>query len=278
MRERAMLAPSLDLVQRTLAADASYTISRMQVLEKIPGNPIGIAYRWIDATAVALLSRFLPAFTRVIGLRAGHEPHIEPLVKWYGEHGVKPTFDMVPGLYDAGLGHELTRLGFFHSGFHASLITEPDVRLPVEGRADVQRVLGAAMMEQYLDAYVAGWGIAAKDHDQFKANVRPWLEQPDWSLYLARVNGQPAAAATLYLHDRVGYLADATTHPSFRGRGLQLALLRRRINDASAKGCDFISSGAGLLSSSHRNMERAGMRVHFVCAKWTPIAVAVAAR
>jgi predicted short-subunit dehydrogenase-like oxidoreductase (DUF2520 family) len=34
--------PSLDLVQRTLAVDVSYTISRMQVLERIPGNPICI--------------------------------------------------------------------------------------------------------------------------------------------------------------------------------------------------------------------------------------------
>jgi hypothetical protein len=35
----------------------AYTISRMQVLERIPGNPIGIGYRWIDQSAVALLRR-----------------------------------------------------------------------------------------------------------------------------------------------------------------------------------------------------------------------------
>ena len=64
------LLPSLDLVQRVLSADAAYTISRMQVLEQLPGNPIGIAYRWMDETVVALAARFLPSFTRVIGLRA----------------------------------------------------------------------------------------------------------------------------------------------------------------------------------------------------------------
>jgi hypothetical protein len=74
-------------------------------------------------------------------------------------------------------------------------------------------------MEHYLDAYVAGWGISAKDHAQFKANVRPWLGQEGWSLYLARRNGQSAAAATLYVKDRVGYLADATTDPAFRRHG-----------------------------------------------------------
>jgi hypothetical protein len=65
--------PSLDRVQRILAVDVSYTISRMQVLERLPGNPIGIRYRWVDETAVALMSR-LPSFSRVVGLRAEHEP------------------------------------------------------------------------------------------------------------------------------------------------------------------------------------------------------------
>jgi hypothetical protein len=55
-------------------------------------------------------------------------------------------------------------------------------------------------MEDYLNSYVAGWGFPEKDHAQFKRNVGPWLEQAGWSLYLARVNGLPAAAATLYVH------------------------------------------------------------------------------
>jgi ribosomal protein S18 acetylase RimI-like enzyme len=85
------------------------------------------------------------------------------------------------------------------------------------------------------------------------------------------VDGQPAAAATLYLHDRAGYLADATTDPSFRRRGLQLALLQRRIRDAKATGIDFVFSGAEPFSTSHRNMERIGMRVQFIRTKWTAV-------
>jgi hypothetical protein len=182
------LIPSLDLVQRTLAVDISYTISRMQVLERIPGNPIGIAYRWIDEAAVALMS-CLPAFSRVVGLRAGHGRHIEPLVQWYREHGIKPTFEMVPGMHEASLGRELARLGFYQSGFHASLIGEPVPAALDDSEGNIEPVITAEGMEDYLDAYVAGWGIAESDHAQFKANVRPWLEQGGWSLYVARVTG-----------------------------------------------------------------------------------------
>jgi ribosomal protein S18 acetylase RimI-like enzyme len=265
------LLPSLDLVQRVLSADASYTVSRMQVLERLPGNPIGIAYWWVDEAVVALASRFLPSFTRVIGLRSGHERHVEPLVRWYREQGLAPTFEMVPGMFDASLGRELTRLGFFQSAYHACLIGEPDLAASAESRFDIQCVRTTEEMEQYLDAYVAGWGIAERDQVQFKANVRPWLDQAGWSLYLARIDGRPAAAATLYLHDRVGYLADATTDPSFRGRGLQLALLRRRIRDADRGGVDFVFSGAEPFSTSHRNMERTGMRLQFLRTKWTAV-------
>jgi Acetyltransferase (GNAT) domain len=264
------LLPSMRLVERVLAADVSYTISRMRVLERIPGDPIGIAYRWIDESAIALASRFLPSFTRVVGLRPGHEPQIGPLVDWYREHGAKPTFELVPGMHDTELGRELTRFGFFQSGFHASLIGEPDPSMTSDGNIDIERIVCADAMERYLDAYVAGWGVAEKDQPQFKSNVRPWRDQAGWSLYLARVEGNPAAA-TLYVHDRVGYLADAATAPAFRRHGLHVALLRRRICDASRAKLDFVFSGAEPMSTSHRNMERAGLRLHFIRAKWTPI-------
>jgi hypothetical protein len=263
------LVPSLQLIERVLAADAAYTMSRMRVLERIPGNPIGIGYRWIDEKAVALVSIFLPSFTRVIGLRPGHEGEIEPLLAWYRGYGVKPTFEIVPGMYDAALGRELARHGFLPSGFHAALIGEPDRSTEPNPAIDIEQVTSAEAMEDYLDAYVAGWGVPEKDHAQFKANVRPWLHQPGWSLYLARVDGRPAAAATLYVADRVAYLADGTTAPAFRGRGLHAALLRRRIRDASAAGVDFVFSGAEPLGTSHRNMERAGLHLHFLRTKWT---------
>jgi ribosomal protein S18 acetylase RimI-like enzyme len=252
-----------------LAADISYTISRMRVLERIPGNPIGIAYRWIDETAVALAAR-LPAFSRVVGLDRTHAHQIESLVLWYREQGIAPTFEMVPGMCDAGLGRELARLGFYQSAFHASLIAEPAVAGPLEDDG-IEAVTTVEAMEDYLAAYVAGWKFGAQDHAQFKANVRPWLEQAGWSLYLARVNGVPAAAATLYLHDGVGYLADAATDPAYRGRGLQAAMLRRRIRDAAKAGADLVFSGAEPFSTSHRNMERAGLRLQFMRSKWTPL-------
>jgi ribosomal protein S18 acetylase RimI-like enzyme len=86
------------------------------------------------------------------------------------------------------------------------------------------------------------------------------------------VGTTPVATAILFVHAGVGYFADSATDPAFRGRGLHAALLRRRLRDASAAGVDFVCSGADFLSTSHRNMERIGMRLLFLRAIWTPVA------
>jgi hypothetical protein len=113
-------------------------------------------------------------------------------------------------------------------------------------------------------------GVAEQDRAVFKGNIRPWLEQTGWSLYLARIDGEPAAAATLFMHEGAGYLGDAATVPAFRGRGLQQLLLRRRMADAVNLGADIVFSGAAPISTSHRNMERVGLRIQFMRALWTP--------
>jgi GNAT superfamily N-acetyltransferase len=267
------LITSLDTIERVIDADVAYTIARMQVLERIRGNPIGIAYRRIDEHTTALMAKHLPSpsFNRVVGLRAGDERHIVPLDAWYRENGVAARFEMIPGHFDAALGRELARLGYCQTAFLAALICPPGLGPAEPGGVDVEAVTTAAQMEEYLRAYVAGWGIPAKDHERFKANVRPWLGQPGWSLYLARRDGQPAAAAKLCMHGAVGYLADACTDPAFRRRGLHGALLRRRIADARQAGADLVFSGAEFLSSSYRDMQRVGMDLLFIRAIWTPL-------
>jgi ribosomal protein S18 acetylase RimI-like enzyme len=261
-----VLVPSLDNVRRTIAAETAYRRSRLAVLEAIPGNPVGVASREPDDGLVATMARYLPVFNSVTGLRAGHEPHIEPLVQWYRDAGVDAQFELVPGEHDAALGRELARFGYFHSGFHTSLVAAPGSSWDRTTSTPIEQITTPAVLEEFLDVYVAGWGVG--DSEGFKANVRPWLTQPGWHLYLARLDGRPAAMAILYLHERVGYFADATTHPDCRGRGLQRALLERRAADAYAAGADLVCSGADYLSTSHRNMERAGLRVQFTRALW----------
>jgi hypothetical protein len=86
------LAPSIDLTHRVIEAVTAYTVSRMKILERISGNPLGIAYRKVgDATALSAQNLPSASFNSVVGLRAGQADHIEPLVQWYRDADRRPA-------------------------------------------------------------------------------------------------------------------------------------------------------------------------------------------
>jgi hypothetical protein len=262
--------PSAELIDRTLKIENNYTISRAEVLASLPGNPVGIAFRHIGEGAVAMMAKHFPNpnFNKIVGLQGGEEGEIAPLVAWCRESGVKPRFEILPRAGDSELCGELVRLGFVPSEFHTSLVRDVTPMPRAARSGDVEQVASPEMLEEFLDAYCAGWAIP--DCDGFKRNVRPqWLGREGWSLFLAREGGRPAASGILFSEDKVAYLADASCDPAFRRRGLQFALLERRINAAIAAGVEFICSGAAFQSGSHRNMERAGMRLQFIRSIWT---------
>src|SRR5436189_180221 len=66
--------------------------------------------------------------------------------------------------------------------------------------------------------------------DEARASVERWNAR----LYVAFVDGDPAGAGALSILDGVGHLANVATIPALRGRGVQTALIRRRIRDAAA--------------------------------------------
>jgi GNAT superfamily N-acetyltransferase len=268
----ARLIPSLDLVRRVTAVAADYTAARLAVLGRIPGNPVGVEAKRVGS-GMAFMARNIrtPWFNSVVGLRAGEAQEIASLAAWYRREGIPLRVEVSAGDHDAAFGRELARLGLCQSGFHAALIGEPDPAIEVPRDIDIVRLDTPEALEDFLSAYVEGWGIGEAGREQFKRNVRPWLNEPGWSLYLARMDGRPAATAILFTRDGIGYLADGSADPAFRGRGLHQALIRRRIADASREGVECLCSGADFLSSSHRNMERTGMRLLFLRAIWTEI-------
>jgi ribosomal protein S18 acetylase RimI-like enzyme len=99
--------------------------------------------------------------------------------------------------------------------------------------------------------------------DQARASIGRWNAR----LYVAFVEGRPAAAGALSTLDGVGHLANAATLPELRGRGAQTALIRRRIRDAAQAGCELVSAGTSD-GTSRRNLERAGLRTVYAKSAW----------
>jgi ribosomal protein S18 acetylase RimI-like enzyme len=253
---------------RLTRVNIAYTIARMRVIEARSGPPVGVR-RFDDA--VALLARQVPSphFNAVVGLREGQENLIGELDDWYRENSIRPRFVISPGDLTPALGKALAERGYAVTEFDTALYGVPPAPAVAPTGFAIEQVDSPNIMEEFLDALLNGWTIAPEHHEGAKANMRGWLGVPDWRLYLARIDGKPAAAAKLFLHDGVGYFADAATRPEFRGRGLQTALLRHRAAAAAQAGAELTYSQAAFGSTSHRNMERIGLRVLHTRVIWT---------
>ncbi|HTB10777.1 MAG TPA: GNAT family N-acetyltransferase [Bryobacteraceae bacterium] len=86
--------------------------------------------------------------------------------------------------------------------------------------------------------------------------------------FLAELEGQPAAAGALWIHDGVALFSGASTVPEMRHRGLQSALLEERMRYASDHGCDLAMMVAEAGGESQRNAERKGFRIAYTRTKW----------
>ena len=154
------------------------------------------------------------------------------VIDWFAA-GVGGVFELAPGQPIAKTARLLAEAGYAQSGFHSTLVGPvglPDA--PAEG-VEIVRVEDAADLEAFSDVYHRGWG-----HTDFRIPMAPWLTAPGWSLYLARLNGEPAGAAILYVVGEDGYLADGAVDPAFRRHGVHRALLDRRCADAAGGGGD----------------------------------------
>ena len=264
---RAPLVPSAEILRRVREAECAYTQSRLGVLERLPGNPVGVASKRIGE-AFAFRARYLPvsSFNRVVGLSEDHADQVPALAAWFAEVGASGRFEIAPGTPGEAVQRALAAVGWVHTGFHATLFGAPQSE-PAQAPGVTVEVVDAASLDTFLDVYSAGWQVL--DPKGFKNNVRGWLGQNGWTLYLGRLDDRPAGGAILYVSQGVGYFADAAVDPQTRGKGVHKALLYRRGADAGAAGCDLICSQAAFLSTSHRNMVRAGLALLYAQAIWT---------
>jgi hypothetical protein len=86
--------------------------------------------------------------------------------------------------------------------------------------------------------------------------------------FLAELDGKPIATGALTIADDVALLAGASTIPSARRQGAQLALLEGRLRYAAERGCTIAMMVAQPGSASQRNAERHGFRIAYTRYKW----------
>lgn len=101
--------------------------------------------------------------------------------------------------------------------------------------------------------------------EAFRGLINPLYQMEGALAFVATIGDKPVACGTglVIPHHKVYALCGAGTLIAYRGRGLQTALLRARMNAAVAAGCEYaviVTQGG---SQSQRNVERLGFRVAY---------------
>lgn len=257
-----------ELVGRIRRAASAFTVGWVEGMRDLPGNPNRVTVERFGG-ALALACESLPDLdfvNTVHDLDPRAADRVDEVTAFYRARSLRGWTEVPPIAGVEPLLERLTEAGWAQVGFWGSFWGPAEAPSLPDGVEVVEA--GADDMADFARIHLDGHEVPAENRGPDEAAVRAWFGRPGWRLYLARVDGVPAASAALTIDAGLGYLANAATLPAMRGRGCQTALLARRIADAATAGCDTVVSLAEFGSGSQRNLERAGLRVAFTQAVW----------
>jgi GNAT superfamily N-acetyltransferase len=130
------------------------------------------------------------------------------------------------------------------------------------------REIGRADHALWTDVAAEGWSEFPELEGFMRDIGEVSCERADAACFLAEWHGRAVATGVLAMHEGVALLAGASTIPSARRHGAQLALLEARLRYAADRGCDVAMMGALPGSPSQRNAERHGFRIAYTRLKW----------
>lgn len=260
-----------EIIDRLLEAEIANLLSRLEPYAARPGNPAGVYIRRFGRAvafcAEKIESRF---FNSVLGVGPEHADELDELLAYYHAHGTKPAMEIAPGRLTEPFALLLSERGFAMVEYHVGLarvLTPADASLIGSPLVEIELVdpLDSERFDRLIEVNLQGWGTKREAYEEAKVNMRTWRANKEWTFYLAKVAGAPAGSAVLDRRGKTAMLGSASTLPAARGRGVQNALITRRIADAAALGCDLLISGANYGTSSMRNQQRAGFAT--ICTK-----------
>jgi hypothetical protein len=229
---------------------------------------------WMEAAgARAMFDGVSSPLTQTFGLGmagAVHGVDLTRLEQFFKERGA-PVYHEVSPLADP------TVIALFHErGYQAFEFTSVLFR-PIDrdgGTAatpspDLRvRIVATDEASLWADTASGGWSEMpelAKFMAEFATCV---LGSRGLVCFVAEAEGHAIATGAMSLAGGVALLAGASTIPSGRRRGAQLALLDARLRHAAANGCDLAMMCATPGSASQRNAERQGFRIAYTRCKW----------
>lgn len=99
--------------------------------------------------------------------------------------------------------------------------------------------------------------------EEMETLLRDGEGSAEWLHYVAFAGEKPAATASLFLNNRIGYLASAHTHPEYRRRGAHSLLIATRLHDTFTNGGMGVFSVTNSHTQSGLDLQRMGLTLAY---------------
>jgi len=227
------------------------------------------------AGGVAAYAGAASPLNKVVGLGLDgpvDEPELGVVERLYADRNCPVQIEL-SSLADVSVGAMLTGRGYQLVGFEnvlgRLLSSENDV--VDSGTSDITlEIINESDFDLWMDAVVTGFATPDRDgvpsHESFPREalervMSDMARAAGFVRYLAFRRGEPAGGGSMRVSDGVLQLCGAATLPHHRCRGVQVALLARRLADAAQAGCDLAVVTTQPGSTSQRNMQRNGFHL-----------------
>ena len=136
----------------------------------------------------------------------------------------------------------------------------PDALAPAGSAEVVVRELARTEVGAWADVVVASSDLPEPIATAWRDLEADLALVPHHHRFVAELDGRAVGAGSLHLHHQLGWLRAGSVLPTYRGRGIQRALIAYRAEHARRLGADLVGASAVEAGASAANLERLGFR------------------
>lgn len=171
------------------------------------------------------------------------------------------AYDFIPGKIIGDLKH-FTKLSYM-------ALTEYDNIKTVDENVLIKKAETEKDMEDFSFAQAKGFAMMEEDLDDWypwllKQNMKN-LNKENQSFYLGYINDKPVATGLCITHENIAGIYAVATIPEFRKQGISTSIMKKVIEDASAKKVDGITLQVEADSYANKFYRDLGFKDAFHC-------------
>ena len=267
-----------DVAARVETHEADTWARMVAATGAVDGDPLGARVdRSGPVPLFALTALDVPLFNRVVSLGVTQpvdDAELDRLLGWFAGQGQSRFWvEITPVARPSNLREMLAARGLVDSGIRQAKTWRRPALLPADPAIAIEE-------------------LTVEDRDGFAAvNAAAWVVPPALAPWFAATvgvdgfrhfgvrddAGRVVSTGSMFVRDGVAWLGYGATHPAFRGRGYQTALLAHRVSEAARMGCEIAHSETREDAStpdhpnpSLHNMLRTGFEILYDKEIWAP--------